>query len=442
MKLIWISLKSAWNRKFTISLTVLSIAISIFLLLGVDSIRKGAKNSFINTISQTDLIVGARGGPINLLLYSIFRIGNATNNVSWESFRDISSFSGVDWAVPISLGDSHRGFRVMGTTEDYFKHYRYANNQKLEFEAGSQFEEVYDVVLGFDVARRLKYKIGNKIIISHGLISANFADHADKPFTVTGVLKGTGTPVDRTIHISLEGMEAIHSGWETVKQMELKKSNVETSEKSHDHSEDHGGEESREHLHEKSNGPNVRSGSITAFMLGLTNRIDTLRLQRKINEYDEEPLQAVVPAAALAELWQIIGGIERILLIISTLVLTATLIGMLTTILSTLNERRREMAILRAVGAHPYHIILLFALETFFVVSFGSFLGIVSLYLFLRLVGPLLMQSYGISFVVTTLDVQQLLLIAGVVFAGVMFSLIPGFIAYRRSLQDGLMVKV
>jgi len=418
MNIIRIVLKSAWHRRTGLFLTILSIAISVALLLGVDKIRKEAKNSFINTISQTDLIVGARSGPTNLLLYSVFRIGNATNNVSWESYEEITAFEEVAWSIPISLGDSHRGFRVMGTNTDYFAYYQYGQSQHLAFAQGQPFADVYDAVIGADVARTLGYQIGEEIIIAHGLVSTEFSDHDDKPFVITGILRRTGTPVDRTVHISLEGIEAIHVDWQ-------------------------GGARSALQLTaEQARKMDLSPKTITAFMIGLHNRIDTFRLQRKITDYTEEPLLAIIPGATLADLWQTIAVFEQVLLVIAGFVLIAGLLGMLTMLLSTLNERRREMAVLRAVGAHPYHILLLFVLETVFIVCIGYLLGMGLLYLLLVLTQPLLVAAYGVNIAITLPDAQQWLLFAVVLVLGVLVSFVPGWIAYRRSLQDGLAMKV
>lgn len=418
MILLRIVLKSAWYRRASLILTILSIAISVSLLLGVDKIRKETKNNFINTISQTDLIVGARSGPVNLLLYSVFRIGNATNNVSWESYEEITAFDEVAWSIPISLGDSHKGFRVMGTTTDYFEHYQYGQNQDLAFAQGQEFADVYDAVLGADVARTLNYKLGDEIIIAHGLVSAEFAEHDDKPFRVVGILEKTGTPVDRTVHVSLEGIEAIHIDWQSGARSPLQLSA------------------------EQARRMDLQPKTITAFMVGLDNRINTFRLQRKITEYNQEPLLAIIPGATLAEFWQTISVFEQVLLVISGFVLLAGLLGMLTTLLSTLNERRREMAVLRAIGAHPYHIILLFMLETFFIVLAGCLLGAGLLYGLLLLTRPFLLQTYGINIAITLPDAQQWGLFIVVMLLGVLVSLIPGVIAYKWSLQDGLAIKV
>src|SRR3990172_3438713 len=210
-----LALQSLRNRALTASLTVLAIAVSVMLLLGVEKVRTGARQSFADTISGTDLIVGARSGAIQLLLYSVFRIGNATNNITWASYQDIAKRPEVAWMVPLSSGASHRGFRVLGTTPDYFAKYKYRHGQPIAFAAGKPFQDLFDVVIGADVASALGYKAGDRIIVAHGVGSVSFIEHEDKPFQVSGVLEKTGTPIDRTLHVSLEAIEAIHVDWQT-----------------------------------------------------------------------------------------------------------------------------------------------------------------------------------------------------------------------------------
>ena len=418
MTLLRLALKSARFRRTSLLLTVVSIAISVTLLLGVDMIRKETRGSFLNTVSQTDLIVGARSGPTNLLLYSVFRIGNATNNVTWETYQEVSAQEEVAWTVPISLGDSHRGFRVMGTTDDYFDYYRHGDKQPLVIDAGRRFEDVYETVLGADVARDLGYELNDEIIIAHGLVSADFAEHDDKPFTVVGVLAKTGTPVDRTVHVTLAGIEAIHLDWQ-------------------------GGARSGVKLDaEQALKFDLTPTSITAFMVGLENRAQTFQVQRQINEYENEPLTAIIPGATLAEFWRTISTIEQVLFVISAFVLVAGLLGMLTTILSTLNERRREIAVLRAIGARASHVVVLIVLETLLVVVAGCVVGVGMLYGLMALGRPMIARRFGVDLGLAWLDSTQLAIMAGVIAGAVLVGLIPGFVAYRRSIQDGLALKV
>ncbi len=209
--IIRLALQSLWNRRGTAALTVFAIAVSVTLLVGVQTLRSEARAGFARTISGTDLIVGARSGPINLLLYSVFRVGDATANVSWQSYQLVARHPDVAWTIPLSLGDSHRGYRVMGTTPAYFEHYRFGRRQALSFSSGRPFAELHEVVLGAEVARRLGYTLGREITLSHGVGEVSFADHVDHPFAVVGILAPTGTPVDQTLHVSVEAITDLHA---------------------------------------------------------------------------------------------------------------------------------------------------------------------------------------------------------------------------------------
>ena len=215
--LLGLAARSAWNRRFVLALVVLSIALSTLLLLGIERIRQDLRANFSQAVSGTDLIVGARTGPVQLLLYSVFRIGNATNNIRLSSLDAIARHRAVAWVVPLSLGDSHRGFAVLGTTGAYFQHFRYGQKQALVLAQGRPFSDppggLYEAVVGADVARRLGYTLGQRIVLAHGDGAMRENDHADKPFTVVGFLAPTGTPVDRTVHISLQAIEALHIDW-------------------------------------------------------------------------------------------------------------------------------------------------------------------------------------------------------------------------------------
>ncbi len=411
--------KSLRNRASTALLTVLSIAISIALLIGVERIRTEARSSFASTISGTDLIVGARSGDINLLLYSVFRIGNATNNISWESYQDIISRPVVEWAIPISLGDSHRGFRVMGTNQDYFRFYKYSRSRSLEFVSGEPFDGVFDAVLGADVAAELGYKLGEKIVIAHGAGATSFVEHDDKPFTVTGILKKTGTPVDRTVHVSLEGIEAIHIDWQGGMRLPGQAITADQALQM-----------------------DLQPEAITAFMLGLKSRIATFGLLREINEYPEEPLLAIIPGVTLQQLWELIRVVEIALLAVSICVVIAGLFGMLSALLTSLNERRREMAILRAVGARPWHVLMLLVIESMLLAAAGALAGMGLIIGLTALAAPLLEPRFGIFVEVQWPGAFEWLIALIVVLAALVVSLWPAWRAYRNALADGLTIRV
>jgi len=416
LSLAWLSLR---NRRFTAALTVISIALSVTLLIGVERLRTEARASFANTISGTDLIVGARGGAVQLLLYSVFRIGNATNNISWQSYRDIAAHPKVAWTIPLSLGDSHRGFRVLGTTGDYFRHYRYARDRGLELAQGKPFEDLYDAVLGAEVAETLGYSLGDQIIVAHGTGDVGFARHEDKPFRVVGILARTGTPVDRTVHVSLEAIEAIHVDWRSGAPIPGLSVSAEQARQM-----------------------DLTPKAITAALVGLKSRIATFQVQRFINDYPEEPLSAILPGVALSELWGLVGVAENALLLVSAFVVVVGLFGMLTALLTSLEERRREMAILRSVGARPAHVFALIMGEAGFLTLLGIALGLGILYLLLLISQPLIQTRYGIFISLGGLSGYELILLGAVVLAGFLVGSVPAYRAYRLSLADGLSIRI
>lgn len=417
--LIKLARLSLWNRRGTVLLTWLSLTISIALLFGIDHIRHEAKRSFTSTVSGTDLIVGARSGQLNLLLYSVFRIGNATANISWPTYQKIISHPQVAWSIPISLGDSHRGFRVMGTTADYFNYFHFGDNQPLQLAEGQAFNQVFDAVIGAEVARKLGYSVGQNIELSHGMGAVSFTQHKDKPFKIVGILAATGTPVDQTVHVSLQAIEAIHLDFQ------------------------HGAPAPGKQLSaEQTLTKDLEPASITAFMLGLKSRMATFTVQRQINEYRTEPLTAILPGVALAELWQMLGMVEQLLLLISGMVLLAALIGMVTTLLASMKERQRELAILRAAGARPWYLFALVQLEVLLLMVASLISAISLLYTALWLAKDYLAANYGLFISLQLLSQNTLYWGAGIIAAALLLASIPAMQSYRKALSDGLMVRL
>lgn len=416
LRLTWLSLL---NRKSTVLLALCSMSISLFLLLAVDSVRTQTKASFSNTVSGTDLIVGARSGQVNLLLYSVFRIGNATNNISWGSYQALSQHRNVDWSIPFSLGDSHRGYRVLGTTSSYFRHFRYGQKQLLEIAEGKPFKGLFDVVLGAEVAKALNYKLGDKIVISHGMGNAAIETHDEMPFEVVGILAPTGTPVDGTLHVSLEAIEAIHIDWRAGVKMPGRSTSAE------------------EALTKQ-----LQPQQITAFMLGLKSRMAVFQMQRSINQYRREPLMAIIPGLALQELWQMFSLAEKALMAVSALVVMSSLVGLLTLMLTSLKERRREMAILRSVGARPWHIMLLLLMESVLVTLVSLMIAVALLFIVGMLGSDYIYDLTGLRLHFDSLSLWQWQLLSGMLVCGSLVGVIPGIRAYRNSLTDGMTVRL
>jgi putative ABC transport system permease protein len=413
--LITLAARSAWNRRFVLALVVASIALSSFLLMGIERIRQDVRENFAQAVSGTDLIVGARTGPVQLLLYSVFRIGNATNNIRWTSAQALAQHRAVAWMVPLSLGDSHRGFAVLGTTPDYFVHFRHGDKQPLRLAQGKAFGGLYDVVLGADVARRLNYTLGQRIVLAHGdgALAAN--DHADKPFTVTGILAPTGTPVDRTLHVSLQAIEALHVDWIAGARLPGMALSAEQAAQR-----------------------DLTPRSVTAVLLGLKNRAAVFSVQREVASFRDEPLLAILPGVALDELWDVVALGERGLQAMSALVAVVSLGGLMAVILAGLNERRRELAILRAVGAGPRQMLWLLALEGGLVTLAGVALGVLGCWAAVAALSGWIQGQFGLTLQAAPPGAPEWRLIGALVAGGWLASLVPGWRAYRLSLADGL----
>jgi putative ABC transport system permease protein len=421
MVLLSLAYQSLRNRKLTSALTLGSIALSVALLIGVEQVRLGARESFANTISQTDLIVGARGGALQLLLYTVFRVGSATNNIAYESYDHFRNHPAVAWTIPYSLGDSHHGFRVVGTTEDFYRDYRYRRDRQVNLAEGRVPSEIFDVALGSDVAAELKYRLGDRVVITHGITHGRgLLEHDDKPFTVVGILKKTATPVDRSLYITLEGMEAMHLDWsegappmpgEAMQAWRIAQEEIKIKQ-------------------------------ITAFLLRARSRIDTLRLQREVNTFEDEPLMAIIPGVTLSELWRTIGYAEDALRVVSLFVIIIGLLGMLVSLYTTLTERRREMAVLRAVGAGPLRIVLLLVLESGFLSMGGAIVGVLLVYALSFLSQPIVEQHFGLFIPIQPLTMTAYLYVLAVIVAGLLIGFVPALRAYRNSLADGLAMRL
>ncbi|MFD2167693.1 ABC transporter permease [Thalassotalea euphylliae] len=389
------------NRKGSVLLTMLAMAVSIFVMLGVEHVREQAKNSFSNTVSGVDLVVGARTGNINLLLYSIFRMGAPTNNISWQSYQDIQNDRKVAWTIPISLGDSHKGYRVIGTNSDYFTHYHYGQKQPLGFEHGQAFKQVFDVVLGYEVAKALNYQLGDKLVLSHGVGATSFTHHDENPFTVVGILKPTGTPVDQSLHVSLQGLEALHYANLKLAPEGDKKRHIQLEQLA-----------------------NIQPKSITAFMVGLKSKMAVFQIQRRINNAKSEPLMAILPGVALSELWQSMAVMENALRLISVLVFISALLGLSAMLLTSIRERYQEIHLLRAIGASPLFLFWFIELEAMLITIVSTALGASALYGTLVLAQDYILTHYGVS-LDTTIVSADMLPILGVVYLFTFIAAIP-----------------
>lgn len=390
-----LAFKSLMYRKASVVFIMFAMIVSVMVLLGVEHIRHQAKKHFANTVSGVDLIVGARTGQTNLLLYSVFRLGLANNNISWQAFNNIKHHQQVEWAVPISLGDSHKGYSVVATNKDYFEHFKYGQQHPLKFDQGRPFSQPFELVLGADVARNLHYQLGDPLYLSHGLAATSFQQHQTHAFTVVGILAPTGTPIDQSLHVTLQGIEAIH----------------------------------QPHI-PKDNASALQPQTITAVFVGLKSKLATFSVQRFVNHHTAEPLLAIIPGIALTHMWQSMSVIEDVLRLISTLVFCASLLGLSAMLMATIQSRHQEIQLLRLVGASPRFLFFFIQFEALLLTIASILCAYILLFFTLSVAQGMLLAKFTLNIEVNVFNQQSLTLLAWLILYSQIAALIPAMYAF------------
>ena len=412
--MISLAFASMRARLLPIVLVILALTSSMALLLAVDRIKVATQNGFNQSLSGVDLVLGPRGSGIELMLYTVFHLGKPTNNITTETLKDITQNPKIDWAVPIALGDSHREFRVIATSSEYFQRIKFGGDQSLQFRDGVAFRELNQVVIGSAVADALGYTVGTPMFVTHG--SGSLGElHDDFAFNVSGILAPTGTPTDQAIFVSLEGYELIHLGWTNGSQaISLKNIDVQQIPK--------------ERLYPK---------TITAAYLGLSSKLGLFQVARSINEYSEEAVSAIIPGVALAELWSIVGSVDSVFKLLNWLIIGISIIAMMTMTMTALESRMREMTILRALGATPLHLSSMILAEIALISGFSVLLAIGLVRVLTWVSVDLLSEWAGIRIELIWITTNELLILGLIVLAGLIASLIPAGMVYKRSLHRG-----
>lgn len=415
--MVEIAIASLKARRFPVLLVMLSLVASLALLMTVERVKVATQNGFNQSISGVDLIIGPRSGGIELVLYTVFHLGKPVNNITTETLNDLQSRDDIDWLVPVSLGDSHRGHRVIATTRDYFSYLKYGDNYSLAFKTGRSFQDLTDVVLGAGAADELGYTIGTSLFVAHGSGESLGKIHDDFAFKVVGILEPTGTPIDHALFMSLESYELIHLGWQSgtrtfsLKNIDLKSlpSNL------------------------------LRPKTITAAYVGLNSPLGIFQFQRDILNFPAEAISAVIPSLALAELWSLLDIVEQAFKILGWLVVFISLISITTMALASLDARNREMTIYRALGASPWFLVRLIILESTLVSICAVIISLFSVNMIMLVSQTLIRETFGIMPDFRWLSLREAILVSIVLCGTVLISIFPAISVYSRSLNRGFM---
>ena len=422
---LWWSLawRSAWSRRHALAMVALSVSVSVLILLGVQQLRHDARQSFTQALSGVDLIVGPRGSASELMLYSVFQVGRPSRNMAHEAYVSLRALPQVRWAVPVQLGDTYRGFPVLGTTPELFEVFQ-TQGARLQWAQGRPFADpqadagaVVEAVLGAQVAARHGLSVGDRLVLTHGRSDGLAPDHADQPFTVVGVLQATGAPIDRNVIISLQGFEALHQGMGAPGLPSL------------------GGAGAPPTVAERAA---LVPRELTAVWVGLHARTEVFSARRGIERLPQDSLMAVLPGVALDELWQVVKLAENALLAIGVLVAVSGMLSVAAVLMVGLSARRKELAVLRALGATPLALLGLVWLEALGVCLLGMLGGLVLHGLGLWALQDLLRTELGIAVQWGWPTAEVAWSLAGLVLAAWLAASVPALRAYRLSLVDGL----
>ena len=409
-------LKSMRSRLIPTSLVTISLMASMVLLLSIERIQQGAEEGFNQSISGVDAIIGPRSSSIELVLYTVFHLGRPTNNITTKTVNDVKLRGDISWLVPIALGDSHKGFRVVATEPNYFEHIKNANGQPLVFSKGVAFAELSETVLGSDVAEKLSYRVGSKIQITHGSVESVGSKHDDFSFVVTGILNKTGTPIDQAIFLDLKGYELLHLGWKSGKKIfNLDDINLSS-------------------LPEDALIPKT----VTAAFIGLKSKLTLFNFSKNIREYPKEAISAVIPGIALSELWSIVGLVDKGFQLLSWIIIAISLIAMVTLIIASLDNRKQEMTIYRANGASPKFLAMMVLCESL-VIGLTAIVGAIILVTIVTYFATVQLNlALGISPSFEWISMGEITVFSFILLAGALSSLIPAVMVFRKNLHQTL----
>jgi putative ABC transport system permease protein len=488
--------KNLRQRTLSTILTACSIALGVGLVVAITSLRQQAQENFNKVAASYELIVGAKGSPLQLTLNTVYHLDVPVGNIPYDYYQTLKNDWRVQYAIPFALGDNYKGHRLVGTEPEYFKWMELRGGERLTFAQGDVFKGDFQAVLGSETARKTGLKLGDTFVAKHGVQdSVAGEEHDHDPFTVVGVLAPTGTPIDRVMFISLGSVDEIHevkpgqpvSSADLAEQLaKLPDTPPAVGEKSaaeHDHDHEHekgarkgevarapeserhahdahdddhaagtaaksGGAQEEAHDHHEHGGPITE---VTSVILKLKTPAVMFQFHREINR--GKIAQAAYPGLEVQKLFSIVGSIDRALLLISLLVVAVAAVSILVAIYNSLNERRREIAVMRALGARRGTIFLWLLLEAAAISGLGAAIGIV-------LGHTALIGLRGYAGGVSGLDINpwralslqevapawlaaapgEAAVAAAVILLGALMGLLPAILAYRTNVSANLSV--
>jgi putative ABC transport system permease protein len=398
------------SKKLRNFLTIFSIIISIVLIISVSNITKQLKSNVIANAGTYDILIGANGSSTQLILNSMFFYDKPIANINIEYLEKLQKDNRVNLVVPLAMGDNYKGYKIVGTTKDYF-------NEKLVLKSGEYFNNVGEVVIGSTVAKVTGLRIGDSFKGMHGLTAEKGEEeglhdlaHEKFVYKVVGILEPSRTPNDTVVFTLVESVWGVHG----IEHEENDEHETEVDVSGGEH-------EGEEHDHDHH--------IVTALLLKTKGFAEQTVLTKELSSNSD--IQAINPAATLRDLLTTLSVGEIIVTVVAYIAISLSVIVLFITMLSSSIERRKDIAILRSLGANRKTVFLMILVETLVITLIGVIFGFALSHLGIGLLGNYSAGAFGIDISGIYFSISEIYILIGAVILSVFAGIIPAIMVYK-----------
>ncbi|WP_136466951.1 ABC transporter permease [Flagellimonas onchidii] len=398
MSLGFLAFRNMVSKPLNLLLSLLLLVLSVSLVTFVLQLSKQLGSQLDKNIAPFDMVVGAKGSPLQLVLSSVLHVDVPTGNILMEEAEFLNKSPFIEAAIPVSYGDNYKGYRILGTEHAYLDKYQAVLSE------GNLFTKPFEVVVGGIVAQKLGLKVGDTFVSSHGLASTSIEAHEDHPFVVKGLLKPTGTVIDRLLITNLESI------WEA-----------------HEHGDEHEEEHEKEHEEER---------EVTSVLVKFKNPLGMVQLPRFINE--NTSMQAAMPGFEIQRLMGLLGSGVKTINGIALAILLVSGLSIFISLLKTIRERRQELALLRTYGLRTSQLLWLVFLEGLFLTLTGFFMGWLLGRLGIWAASYFTQASYGYGLQLFGPDLSELILLGVALLITILATLLASTSIFKLNISKTL----
>jgi len=433
MNILRLSWKNILNKPLNLILNLVLFSLGVGLISLLLLVNVQLEEKFEKNFAGIDLVIGAKGSPLQLILSSLYHLDAPTGNMPVAEAKAFLNPKHPIFkaAIPLSLGDSHKGYRIVGTNAGFINLYQ------AEFEAGEVFKETMEVVVGATVAKNLGMNPGDTFKSSHGLIEDENLVHEDAaPFKVVGILKKTGSVIDQLLITKTQSIWAVHEEHDHEEEEHEEHNHEEEEHEEHNH-------EGEEHAHDSAATEEemplafYEDQQITSLLVQFRGRnIQALNMARNINENTN--FQAATPAIEINRLYTLLGVGEEALKALAMLIIFVSGLSIFISLFSSLRERKYELAVMRTLGAKPGFLFQLIIFEGVILAVLGFIFGIALSHGSMIFLADFLEKSYRYDFTAALFLKEEAYLFGGSLVIGIIAAIIPAFQASKTDIHATL----